>query len=64
MFDLAPRNKCLFLIERLGHGIRLLFERLGILLPASPGGQTVLHPNLTQVSTNEATREICDTRDT
>ena len=28
------------------------------------GGHTVLHPNLTQVSTDEATREICDSRDT
>ena len=28
------------------------------------GGHTVLHPNLTQVSTAEATREICDSRDT
>ncbi len=28
------------------------------------GGHTVLHPNLTQISTAEATREICDSRDT
>jgi peptidoglycan/xylan/chitin deacetylase (PgdA/CDA1 family) len=28
------------------------------------GGHTVLHPYLTQVSTDEATREICDSRDT
>ncbi len=28
------------------------------------GGHTVLHPNLTQVSVPEATREICDSRDT
>jgi peptidoglycan/xylan/chitin deacetylase (PgdA/CDA1 family)/archaellum component FlaF (FlaF/FlaG flagellin family) len=28
------------------------------------GGHTVLHPNLTQVSNAEATREICDSRDT
>ena len=28
------------------------------------GGHTVLHPNLTQVSTDEATREICDSRNT
>jgi hypothetical protein len=29
MFDLAPRNKCLFLIERLGHGIRLYLNVSG-----------------------------------
>ncbi|MGD0377334.1 MAG: Ig-like domain-containing protein, partial [Streptosporangiaceae bacterium] len=28
------------------------------------GGHTVLHPNLTQISNAEATREICDSRDT
>ena len=28
------------------------------------GGHTVLHPYLTQVSTDEATREICQSRDT
>ena len=28
------------------------------------GGHTVLHPNLTQISNDEATREICDSRDT
>lgn len=28
------------------------------------GGHTVLHPYLTEVSTDEATREICDSRDT
>jgi peptidoglycan/xylan/chitin deacetylase (PgdA/CDA1 family) len=28
------------------------------------GGHTVLHPNLTQVNTAEAAREICDSRDT
>ena len=28
------------------------------------GGHTVLHPNLTQISTAEATREICESRDT
>ena len=28
------------------------------------GGHTVLHPNLTQISSDEAAREICDSRDT
>lgn len=28
------------------------------------GGHTVLHPDLTQVTTAEATREVCDSRDT
>ncbi len=28
------------------------------------GGHTVLHPNLTQISSDEATREICGSRDT
>ena len=28
------------------------------------GGHTVLHPNLTQIGNDEATREICDSRDT
>ncbi|MGD0375196.1 MAG: Ig-like domain-containing protein [Streptosporangiaceae bacterium] len=28
------------------------------------GGHTVLHPNLTQISNDEATREVCDSRDT
>lgn len=28
------------------------------------GGHTVLHPDLTQVSAGEATREVCDSRDT